>query len=71
MPQQELPKEVRRGMVRVAFLVGVPAVLVGTAGLLYTDNPYVPVAVMVIASVGMAYEWYDRGYFDPDEWDDI
>jgi hypothetical protein len=51
--------------------VGVPAVLVGTAGLLYTDNPYVPVAVMVIASVGMAYEWYDRGYFDPDEWDDI
>jgi hypothetical protein len=71
MPQEDLPQEVRRGMVHVALLVGIPAVLVGTAGVLYTDNPYISVAVMVTASVGMAYERYDRGYFNPDEWDDI
>jgi hypothetical protein len=71
MSEGELPEEVRRGMVRVAVLVGVPAVIISTAGFLYTDDPYLPVAVMVLASVGMAFEWYKRGYFHPDEWDDI
>jgi hypothetical protein len=71
MTEDELPEEVRRGMVRVAVLVGVPAVIISTAGFLYTDDPYLPVAVMVLASVGMAFEWYKRGYFHPDEWDDI
>ncbi|MFP4175368.1 MAG: hypothetical protein ACLFSW_06290 [Halobacteriales archaeon] len=68
---EELPEEVRRGMVRVAVFVGVPAVVVSTAAFLYTEDPYVPVAVMVIASAAMAYEWYDRGYLNEDEWDDI
>jgi hypothetical protein len=71
MTEDELPEEVRRGMLRVAVFVGVPAVIISTAGFLYTDDPYLPVAVMVLASVGMAFEWYKRGYFHPDEWDDI
>lgn len=70
MSENELPEEVRRGMVRIAVLVGVPALIVSTAGFLYTDNPYLPVAVMVIASFGMFVEWYKRGYFHPDERDD-
>jgi hypothetical protein len=71
MTENELPEEIRRGMVRVAFLVGVPAVIFSTAVFLYTNNPYFPVVVMVIASAAMAFEWYKRGYFHPDEWDDI
>jgi hypothetical protein len=71
MSEGELPEEVRRGMLRVAVFVGLPAVIISTAGFLYTDDPYLPVAVMVLASVGMAFEWYKRGYFHPDEWDDI
>jgi hypothetical protein len=71
MTENELPEEVRRGMVRVALLVGVPALVVSTAAFLYTEDPYVPVAIMVIAATAMAYEWYDRGYFHEDEWDDI
>ena len=71
MTENELPDEIRRGMVRVAVLVGFPAVVVATAGFLYTDNVYLPVTVMVIASAAMAFEWYKRGYFHPDEWDDI
>lgn len=71
MSENELPEEVRRGMVRIAVLVGVPAVVVSTVGFLYTNNPYLPVAVMVLASFGMFVEWYKRGYFDEDEWEEV
>lgn len=67
----ELPDEVRRGMVRVALVVGLPAVVVSAVGFLYTNNPYLPVAVMIIASFGMFVEWYKRGYFDEEEWEEV
>lgn len=70
MSENELPEGVRRGMVRLAVIVGVPALVLSTAGFLYTNNPYLPVAVMALASVGMAVEWYKRGYFHPNKWDD-
>jgi len=65
----ELPEEVRKGIVRVAAKVGLPAVAVSTAGFLYTERPYLPVAVMVLASIGMFVEWYKGGYFDPENYE--
>lgn len=70
MSEKELPEEVRKGMIRVALFVGLPAVVVSAVGFLYTNNPYLPVAVMVIASFGMFVEWYKRGYFD-EEWEEV
>ena len=67
----ELPDEVRKGMIRVAVLVGLPAVVVSTALFLQTNDPYIPVLVMVLASFGIFVEWYRRGYFDEDEWEEV
>ena len=71
MSENELPEEVRRGVVRVALFVGLPAVVASTALFLYTNNPYIPVSVMILASFGMFVEWYKRGYFDEDEWEEV
>lgn len=70
MTEYELPSEVYRGMIRVALVVSVPALIVSNLGFLYADSVYVAIAIMMIAALGIAFGWYRLGYLNTDEWDE-
>lgn len=70
MTKYELPSEVYRGMIRVALVVSVPALVVSNLGFLYADSVYAAIAIMMIAALVIAFGWYRRGYLNTEEWGD-